>query len=66
MDFFVKSLNWLSDKEENISILSKDLDEKILQINVRQTLMLGFLSIILLPLIIILMGIIIWLKRKNS
>ncbi|WP_058484875.1 GldG family protein [Defluviitalea phaphyphila] len=66
MDFFLNSINWLVDKEENISIRPKSLMSEYLSINMAQIMIFSGITVIVIPLIIMIIGIIVWLRRKNK
>jgi ABC-type uncharacterized transport system involved in gliding motility auxiliary subunit len=57
-------LNWLSSDEDLISIRPKDPEDRRLNMNARQTSMLFYESVVLLPLAIIIVGVGVWWKRR--
>lgn len=65
MDFAINSLNWLQDKKDTISIRPKDLTAPTLMLNSFQKLALSGLVVIVIPAIIMITGIIVWIKRRH-
>lgn len=65
IEFFLNSLNWLSDQGESVNIPSKSLFRLPLQMNALQAWIYAAIVIILLPLMIILAGTVIVLRRKH-
>lgn len=66
VDLFVNSINWLQDKKDSISIQPKSLDNGTLNINAEQQLLVSGIAVILIPLIIIIVGIRVWLRRRHQ
>ena len=64
-NFFMNSLNWLQDREENISIRPKSLTVPRLNINASQQLILAGVVVILIPLAILASGLFVWLRRRH-
>lgn len=65
LDFFVDSINWLSDQEDSINIKSKSLFSLPLQMNAINAWIYAGVVIILIPLLIALAGFIVLIRRKN-
>jgi ABC-type uncharacterized transport system involved in gliding motility auxiliary subunit len=63
-DLYMNMLNWLSSDEDLISIRPKDPEDRRLNMNARQTSMLFYESVVLLPLAIIIVGVGVWWKRR--
>ena len=63
-DLYMNMLNWLSSDEDLISIRPKDPEDRRLNMNARQTSMLFYGSVVLIPLAIILAGVGVWWKRR--
>jgi thiosulfate reductase cytochrome b subunit len=61
----MNSLNWLQDREENISIRPKSLTVPRLNINASQQLILAGVVVILIPLAILASGLFVWLRRRH-
>lgn len=66
MDFFMNCVNYLVEREDSIAIRSKSLALERLTITANQGLILSAVSVIFIPAIIIVIGIIIWLRRKSK
>jgi len=66
MDFFLNSINWLVDREESITIRPKSLLSRYLNLNMFQVLLFSGIAVILIPLAIGIVGIVVWLRRKNK
>ena len=64
-NFLLNSLNWLQDREENISIRPKSLTVPRLNIKASQQFILAGVGIILIPLAILASGLIVWLRRRH-
>lgn len=66
-DFIIGSVNWLMDKENNISIPNKAINgNEYLQLSGAQALSIMFVSVILIPVVIIVIGIYVVIKRKRK
>lgn len=65
IDFAVNSLNWLQDNKDSISIRPKDLTVPNLMMNDFQKIALSGVVVILIPAIVMIVGIIIWLRRRH-
>jgi ABC-type uncharacterized transport system involved in gliding motility auxiliary subunit len=63
-DLFLNVMSWLSNDEDLISIRPKDPVDKRLEITRPQLVLLRLVSQFLIPLIVILAGILVWLKRR--
>lgn len=65
VDFFMNSINWTQGNKENISIRPKSASSTYLNMNGFGQLMCSGLVIIIIPLIILVLGIAVWIRRKN-
>jgi hypothetical protein len=65
MDLFLNSMNWMCSRESNISIHSKSLIDDTLTASAFQANMAALVFIIILPLGTILVGLIVWLRRRK-
>ncbi|MDC7239269.1 MAG: GldG family protein [Spirochaetales bacterium] len=65
IEFFLNSLNWLSDQEESINIPSKSLFRLPMRLNALQAWIYGGICVILIPLIIIISAAVVLYRRKN-
>ena len=65
LDFFSNSLNWLRDEESGITIRAKALADYSLNItNQTQVYVLAAVVLIVMPLIVLIAGIVVYLRRK--
>ena len=65
-DLAVNSINWLSSDEDLISIRPKQAEDRRLNVNQRQMNVFLYLDLIAIPLLIIVGGVLIFLKRRAS
>ena len=65
IDLFMNSINWVQGLEENISITPKDLTTLPLEITKAQTLGFSALVIIVIPAIVLIIGVVVWLRRRH-
>ncbi|MGH4050876.1 MAG: GldG family protein [Clostridium sp.] len=65
MDLFMNSMNWVQDLKDNISITPKDLTTEALKITQAQILGFSALVVIVIPGIVLIAGVVIWLKRRH-
>lgn len=66
MDFFMNSVNYLVDRQDSVAIRSKSLAMERLTLTANQGLILSAVSVIVIPAIIIIIGVVIWLRRRNK
>ena len=57
-------MNWLSSDEDLISIRPKEQDDRRITVNRSQMLWIRSVSQFVLPLIVILVGIMVWWRRR--
>lgn len=65
IEFFINSLNWLSEQEESINIPSKSLFRLPLQLNAFQAWIYAAVCVLLIPLLIIITASVVLYRRKN-
>jgi len=65
IEFFINSLNWLSGQEESINIPGKSLFRLPLQLNATRAWIYAALCSLLIPLIIIISGTVVLIRRKH-
>ena len=65
IEFFLNSLNWLSAQEDAVNISSKSLFRLPLRINALQAWIYAGIAILLIPLLIIIIGTVVNLRRKH-
>jgi ABC-type uncharacterized transport system. len=66
IDLMVSSLNWLQGNKETVTIKPKSLDDGVLNINAFQQLAYSGIVVIVIPLIIVVMGVRVWLRRRHQ
>lgn len=66
VDLVVNSINWLQDQKESISIQPKSLGDESLNINGLQQLLFSGIVVIVIPLIVIIAGVRVWLRRRHQ
>jgi len=64
-DLFMNSMNWVQDLKENISIAPKDLTAEKLKITHAQALGYSALVVIIIPAIVLIAGVVVWLRRRH-
>ncbi len=64
-NFFLNTANWLTEEADLISIQPKTQSPRTIQLSPSQGKLIVFVSVILLPLIVLITGIFIWIKRKS-
>lgn len=64
-NLFLNTVNWLTEEADLISIQPKTSSPKTIQLNPSQGRMIFFVSIIILPLIVLIIGISIWVRRRS-
>ncbi|MFA9398517.1 MAG: Gldg family protein [Clostridiaceae bacterium] len=65
LDFLMNCLNWTQDKDDAVYIKSKQVSKSYLNMNDNQTNIFSFLFLIIIPLGVIIVGIIVWTRRRN-
>lgn len=65
-DFILNSLKWICEQESGITIHAKSIDSEMLVLNAAQINFWSLIIMILLPLIVIVTGIVVWLKRRKK
>ncbi|MDC7234861.1 MAG: Gldg family protein, partial [Spirochaetales bacterium] len=65
IEFFISSLNWLSEQEESINIPSKSLFRLPLRLNAMQSWIYAFICALLIPLAVIISAVVVLYRRKH-
>lgn len=65
LDLIMNSMNWLTERENNISIRSKNIQPEQIMIQQNQFYVLAMFSVIALPLVFAIAGVVVWMKRKH-
>jgi len=64
-NFFLNAVNWLTEESDLISIQPRTSSPRTVQFTPSQGRLLFFVSVIILPLIILILGISVWLRRRS-
>lgn len=65
-DLFLNSVSWLTEEEELISIRPKDEEQRTVQLSSRQSKIIFYLTVVVMPLIVVVAGIWVWARRKRT
>jgi hypothetical protein len=65
MVFFLHSMNWMIDKQEEIIVPAKDYENNRITITQQQTSIVGGALLILFPLLILSTGLVVFLRRRH-
>jgi ABC-type uncharacterized transport system involved in gliding motility auxiliary subunit len=65
LDFFLNSVSWIMEDESLISIRTKEEAPSRVELSARQSGFVFILTVILIPLLIAVAGIVIWVLRKR-
>jgi ABC-type uncharacterized transport system involved in gliding motility auxiliary subunit len=63
-DLFLNIVSWLAEEEELISIRPKDPEDRRVTLTAGQTRIVMYLSLLILPLSVLVLGVGVWLKRR--
>ncbi|MBN1225304.1 MAG: Gldg family protein [Candidatus Aminicenantes bacterium] len=64
-NFFLNTVNWLTEESDLISIQPKTSSPKTIQLTPSQGRMIFWVSLIILPLVVLVTGISVWFRRKS-
>jgi len=64
-NFFLNAVNWLTEESDLISIQPKTSSPRTVQFTPSQGRLIFFVSVVILPLIILIFGISVWLRRRS-
>ncbi|MDE6031989.1 MAG: GldG family protein [Oscillospiraceae bacterium] len=64
-DFFINMFNYISGKEDSITIKSKSFSNVTFDMNVQTATVLGIILCIVVPVVVIVLGIVIWVRRRH-
>lgn len=64
-NFFLNTVNWLTEEEDLIAIQPKTSFPRIIQLSPSQGRLIFFVSLIILPLAVLITGISIWVRRRS-
>lgn len=63
--YFLNLFNQIADREEAITIDSKAVDTRELGINQAQVNVNGIIFMVVLPIVVLVVGLVIWIRRRN-
>jgi ABC-2 type transport system permease protein len=58
-------VNWLAEEADLISIQARTTSPRLIQLTATQGRILFFISVIILPLVVLIVGIIVWARRRS-
>jgi ABC-type uncharacterized transport system involved in gliding motility auxiliary subunit len=64
-NFFLNTVNWLTEEADLISIQPKTSSPRTIHMTATQGRMLFFVSLIILPLVVLVIGISVWMRRRS-
>jgi len=64
-NLFLNTVNWLTQEEDLISIQSKTSSPRTIQLSPAQGRLLFFVSVVILPLVVLITGISVWVRRRS-
>jgi len=64
-NFFLNTANWLTEESDLISIMPKTSNPRGLQLTPSQGKLIFWISVVVLPLIVLVFGISIWIQRRS-
>ena len=64
-NFFLNTVNWLTEESDLISIQPRTSSPRTVQFTPSQGRLIMFVSVIILPLIILILGVSVWLRRRS-
>ena len=65
MYLFLVSMNWMKDAQNDVVIAPKSYETPVMKITAQQSLLMGILVIGVLPLIIIITGVVVYIRRRH-
>ncbi|MFB0565116.1 MAG: GldG family protein [Candidatus Aminicenantaceae bacterium] len=65
-NFFLNTVNWLTEEADLISIQPKTSSPRAIQLTPSQGRLIFFTSIIILPLVVLIVGISVWVRRRSK
>jgi ABC-type uncharacterized transport system involved in gliding motility auxiliary subunit len=64
-NFFLNTVNWLTEEEDLIAIQPKTSSPRTIQLSPSQGRLIFFVSLIILPLAVLITGISVWIRRRS-
>lgn len=65
LDFLMNSFNWVQDKKDAITIRPKSVVSQSIQIDGLQQLIFSGFVVIIIPVIVMIFGIVVWVRRRH-
>ena len=65
LDFFLNAVSWAAEDESLISIRSKEDEGGKIELSQNEGIIIFWLSVVVIPLLIAIFGIVIWVRRKK-
>lgn len=65
-DYILNAINWLCEHKSGITIHTKSLDSAKLVLTAAQTNFWSLITMVLLPVVVIITGIVVWLRRRKK
>lgn len=65
IDLFIDSIDWMSDKEQSVTIPKRSLDDVLLNVDREDATIWGVIVIFVLPVTILAIGIVLWILRRR-
>jgi ABC-type uncharacterized transport system involved in gliding motility auxiliary subunit len=65
LDLFLNSVSWALEDESLISIRSKDDETGKIELSQNEGILIFWLSVVIIPILIAIFGIVIWMRRKK-
>jgi ABC-type uncharacterized transport system involved in gliding motility auxiliary subunit len=64
-NFFLNTVNWLTEEEDLIAIQPKTSSPRTIQLSPSQGRLIFFVSLVILPLLVLIAGISTWVRRRS-
>ena len=65
MDFYYNSISYMTGNESSIYIRPKDISPNVLLLTQQQGLTIAAITVVLIPVLILIAGFVIWIKRRH-
>ena len=65
IDLLIDTVDWMSDKEQSVTIPKRSLDSVLLNVDTKEATMWGVLVIFVLPVTVLGIGIVLWILRRR-
>lgn len=64
-NLFLNTINWLTEETDLISIQPKTASPRTIQLTPSQSRMIFFFSVLILPIVVLVLGVSVWLRRRS-